>query len=210
MLGWEIDHAGNLPPGQVVNRVMLGDLCAAFLRSQRWAKVNPKLKSWLFGLGEGLGTKDGARSDIDLAKVVPGYHLITFFVYSKPRLLQVVPELKSMKVKYSILLVIPLVALLLSFSAQAQEETPVVEGPEPFHREINFNEDRTLIYDHPSQNSTVIRDTLHVAPRPINRATKPESPKEASKTHNDDALSFNFLYYMIQKFKLSDLIDHQQ
>ena len=100
--------------------------------------------------------------------------------------------------------------MLLAFSAQAQEELPIIEGPDPAHRDLNFNEDKTLIYDHPSQNS-IIRDSLHVMPRTINKVTKPEAPKEALKVRNeDDALSFNFLYYMIQKFKLSDLINQQE
>lgn len=115
-----------------------------------------------------------------------------------------------MKVKYSILLVLPLAAMLLTFSARAQEENPVIEGPDPAHRDLNFNEDRGLIYEHPSQNSFV-RDSIQVSPRQVNKIAKPEAPKEPHKGRNeDDALSFNFLYYMIQKFKLSDLIDHQQ
>jgi hypothetical protein len=116
-----------------------------------------------------------------------------------------------MKAKYSILLVLPFAAMLLAFSVQAQEEMPIIEGPDPAHRDLNFNEDKGLIYDHPSQNS-IIRDSLHLTPRTINKISKPETPKEATKDQQkeDDALSFNFLYYMIQKFKLSDLIDHQQ
>jgi hypothetical protein len=33
------------------------------------------------------------------------------------------------------------------------------------------------------------------------------SGSEASKDEDDDVLSFNFLYYIIQKFKMSDIVD---
>ncbi len=111
--------------------------------------------------------------------------------------------------KLSGLLFILLAALLLSFSAQAQEETPMIEGPDPSHREVNFSEDKTLIFDHPSQNS-IIRDSVAVTPKIINKTTRPELPKEPQKARNEeDALGFNFLFYMIQKYKLSDMIENQ-
>lgn len=111
-----------------------------------------------------------------------------------------------MKVKYSNLLITFSAVILLSYSARAQEATQIIEGPDPAHREMNFNEDKTLIYDQPSH-TTVVRDTAHQSSRPVIR-TKPEQPKEIQKGRNEgDALNFNFLYYMIQKFKLSDLVD---
>lgn len=111
-----------------------------------------------------------------------------------------------MNVKYSNLLITFSAVILLSYSTQAQEETQFIEGPDPTHREINFNEDKTLIYDQPGH-TTVVRDTVHQSSRPMIK-TKPEQPKESQKGKNEgDALNFNFLYYMIQKFKLSDLVD---
>lgn len=111
-----------------------------------------------------------------------------------------------MNVKYSNLLITFSAVILLSYSTQAQEETQFIEGPDPTHREI-INEDKTLIYDQPGH-TTVVRDTVHQSPsRPMIK-TKPEQPKESQKGKNEgDALNFNFLYYMIQKFKLSDLVD---
>jgi hypothetical protein len=106
--------------------------------------------------------------------------------------------------------------ILFSLTAYAQEETPIIEGPDPAHQEMNFSEDKTLLYDQsPNQNTQSIfqqpgiRDTVMIAPKPINRATRPETPRESQKPKGeDDALGFNFLYYIIQKYKLSDLIEN--
>jgi hypothetical protein len=106
--------------------------------------------------------------------------------------------------------------ILLSLTAYAQEETPILEGPDPLHRELNFSEDKTLLYDQPmiqdmqpAFNQPSMRDTVIVAPKPINRTARPETPREGQKPRSeDDALSFNFLYYIIQKYKLSDLVEN--
>ncbi len=100
--------------------------------------------------------------------------------------------------------------MLLSFTAKAQEETPMIEGPDPSHRELNFSEDKTLIFDHPNQNSIARDSAIQVTPKIINKMARPEAPKEPHKVRNEeDALGFNFLFYMIQKYKLSDMIENQ-
>ncbi len=38
--------------------------------------------------------------------------------------------------------------------------------------------------------------------------TKKLGDRAAARKNDDDALSFNFLYYLIQKFKVSDLIEN--
>ncbi|MCU0419373.1 MAG: hypothetical protein MUC38_06915 [Cyclobacteriaceae bacterium] len=38
--------------------------------------------------------------------------------------------------------------------------------------------------------------------------TKKLGDKATARKNDDDALSFNFLYYLIQKFKVSDLIEN--
>ena len=115
-----------------------------------------------------------------------------------------------MKVRVSDLLTSFAAVLLIAFSVQAQEELPILETQDPEHRELNLDEDKTLIFDHPSHTS-VARDTAMFAPRVTPQPVKTQKP-EAGKARKengegDDALSFNFLYYMIQKYKLSDLID---
>lgn len=101
--------------------------------------------------------------------------------------------------------------LLLCFSAVAQEELQVIETPDPSHRELNLDEDKILIYDHPSHTS-VVRDTIQtiqrIAPATHVKSSRAEAGRSAKKDKEDEeALKFNFLYYMLQKFKLSDLVD---
>jgi hypothetical protein len=113
-----------------------------------------------------------------------------------------------MNMKVSGFLFVLLAAMLFTLSTQAQEETPLIEGPDPAHRDLNFNEDKTLIYDHVSLPAISRDSTQAIIPKVLSKAVKPELHKEAQKNHNqEDALGFNFLYYMIQKFKLSDMID---
>jgi hypothetical protein len=110
--------------------------------------------------------------------------------------------------KFSRILFLLPVVVLFSLAVQAQEETPMIEGPDPSHREVNFNEDKTLIYDQPFQNPGN-RDSVIVVPQSPGRAIRPENSKEVQKPRNEeDALKFNFLFYMIQKYKLSDMIEN--
>ncbi|MBX2968923.1 MAG: hypothetical protein KF803_06105 [Cyclobacteriaceae bacterium] len=54
----------------------------------------------------------------------------------------------------------------------------------------------------PSSSSTTVRDTAQEA--------KPASKKPESKPKTDQdesVLNFNFLYYLIERFKLSDIVD---
>jgi hypothetical protein len=115
--------------------------------------------------------------------------------------------------KFSNLLIILAAVSLLTFTAKAQEDTPVVEGPDPAHRQMNFNEDKTLIGDQPVQ--TVqhpgVRDSVMITTKPFNRVTRPESPAPKPQPRGeDDALRFNFLYYIIQKYKLADIVEHEE
>lgn len=118
-----------------------------------------------------------------------------------------------MKLKFSNLLTSLAAVILLTLSAKAQDEMPILETQDPNRRELNLNEDKSLLYER-SNHSTLLRDSLStLTPRivPVNSSTtktaaKPEGSRNTAKD-NDDALSFNFLYYMLQKFKFSDLVD---
>jgi hypothetical protein len=110
--------------------------------------------------------------------------------------------------KFSRFLLMLPVVVLISFAVQAQEETPMIEGPDPLHRDVNFSEDKILIYDQPVQHPG-LRDSVVIAPKATGRITRPENSKEAQKPKNEeDALKFNFLFYMIQKYKFSDMIEN--
>lgn len=117
-----------------------------------------------------------------------------------------------MKLNVSNLLTTLAAVWVLTLPAQAQEELPAtLETPDPNHREFNLNEDKTLIYERTSSHTTVVKDSVQstprVTPNHASKVVRPDASKNNSKDAYDDALSFNFLYYMLQKFKLSDLID---
>lgn len=116
-----------------------------------------------------------------------------------------------MKLNVSSLLTTLAAVLSLTLSVQAQEELPVLETQDPNHHEFYLDEDKTLIYERPSSHPSTIKDSLQLTPRITpnhpGKVVKPDANKNNPKDAYDDALSFNFLYYMLQKFKLSDLID---
>jgi hypothetical protein len=103
---------------------------------------------------------------------------------------------------------------LLCISAKAQREgLSPGELQDPTHLEYNLNDDKPLLTEHDSKSKGPIRDSIAAHNRSVSTGTASPKPKstEHSKSVNskeeDDALSFNFLYYIIQKFKISDLID---
>jgi hypothetical protein len=54
-----------------------------------------------------------------------------------------------------------------------------------------------------AQNST-LADSAYVTRQ--NESIK-EAEKNSAKQSEEDVISFNFLYYIIQKFKMSDIVD---
>jgi hypothetical protein len=96
---------------------------------------------------------------------------------------------------------------LLSQNSFAQDGLPPQYFQEPSNQELNLNDDKALIYEQgesrPAQSvQSPQRDSIIAAP------SKPKASKKASvDKKEDDALSFNFLYYIIQKYKISDIVD---
>ena len=78
------------------------------------------------------------------------------------------------------------------------------------HQELNLNDDKTLIMDvdaKPKANS-IVRDS----PVATQANTKKQDQQQRSSSPStdkaqEDPLSFNFLYFIIQKFKISDIVD---
>lgn len=94
---------------------------------------------------------------------------------------------------------------LLSEKAYAQDDgLPLNSFQEPTHRELNLNEDKPLIYDlGENRPARVVQ-----SPQRETAPAKTKEPKKAGeKSKEDDAYSFNFLYYIIQKYKISDIVD---
>ncbi|HNP93974.1 MAG TPA: hypothetical protein PKJ63_00050 [Cyclobacteriaceae bacterium] len=97
---------------------------------------------------------------------------------------------------------------LLSYNSYAQEDGyPSYNFQEPSYQELNLLEDKALIYEQnenrPSRTiQSIQRDSIAM------HASKNKSNKKAAaEKKEDDALSFNFLYYIIQKYKISDIVD---
>ena len=116
-----------------------------------------------------------------------------------------------MKLKISIVLF--LATCLVGFRANAQDEgqlQPVQEVQElnQQHPELNLNDDKTLLMD--ADAKAPKNQTAHEVSNAVNsnknksdNSTKPSSNEKAE----EDPLSFNFIYFIIQKFKISDIVD---
>ena len=124
-----------------------------------------------------------------------------------------------MKVNYSyifIFFLVILVGLFQASNASAQSENdPSSNQLKDLNQnpEFNLSEDKTLIYEHDRpryRDSTVTQTQSQQHAKPVQSVTKTkatDSVKPSSAAKEDDALSFNFLYYIIQKFKITDLVD---
>jgi flagellar motor protein MotB len=117
-----------------------------------------------------------------------------------------------MKLNLSHLLAVVTFILTLSAvsSASAQDGAPVNEYPElsPF-QDPTLKEDKPLIYE-PEGKSTQKEQTVNTTTTTSSskpKAKTAEPSKTAASKNEEDALSFNFLYYIIQKFKVSDIVD---
>jgi hypothetical protein len=95
------------------------------------------------------------------------------------------------------------------FSSMAQEGIPVNEIPDiNFHPETN--DDKPLLFE--PDKSTSNSEKSNQQKEQATTATKTGKakvgdPKNPGTKNEDDALSFNFLYYIIQKFKISDIVE---
>lgn len=97
----------------------------------------------------------------------------------------------------------------ISFVSFSQEGLPAPTSPDVkelnLHPELNLDEDKTLIMEpHDAKATTPIFSKevqLHPAKAKIKGEAKPSEKEET------DPLAFNFLYLIIQKFKISDIVD---
>jgi hypothetical protein len=53
------------------------------------------------------------------------------------------------------------------------------------------------------------KDSINTRPAPVRANKQPEAAKNSAKpsSQEDDILSFNFLYYLFEKYKLQDIVD---
>jgi hypothetical protein len=83
---------------------------------------------------------------------------------------------------------------------KAQENRPFPE-PEVIVKETKI--DHTSLDSEPVTTTRSQRDSVQVILKPAPKPTK--TGEKANKEKQEDPLSFNFLYYIIEKFKLSDI-----
>lgn len=94
---------------------------------------------------------------------------------------------------------------LVGYSANAQDGNPPYNEEKEVkelnsHPELNLNDDKTLIIETEQTKPSNQAPTKELVTG--NKTKSKISPKEEK-----DALSFNFLYYIIEKFKYSDIVD---
>jgi len=103
-----------------------------------------------------------------------------------------------------------LLMTVVFFSASGQEGIPNNEFPDPnFHPELS--EEKPLLFEPErstsnTEKSLQNKDQLNTPSKGAKSKTGDASKNPGAKTE-EDALSFNFLYYIIQKFKISDIVE---
>ncbi|MBK5278589.1 MAG: hypothetical protein JJE09_06965 [Bacteroidia bacterium] len=119
-----------------------------------------------------------------------------------------------MKIKFSRILTSSMLAyaLLLTFPSLAQEGTFPYELQDANNQELNLSdEDKTLIFEQevkPVKNAPAesLQNASSVPAKSKNSASNKPVVNNTNVKGKDDALSFNFLYYIIQKYKASDIV----
>ncbi len=94
-------------------------------------------------------------------------------------------------------------------SASAQDGSPLNEYPEfsPL-QDPSLKEDKPLLYEPEGKSSQKEQTVNTTTTSSAKQKTKTAEPsKTAAPKNEEDPLSFNFLYYIIQKFKISDIVD---
>jgi hypothetical protein len=97
------------------------------------------------------------------------------------------------------------------FSVSAQEGVPNNEIPDlEYFRELNG--DKPLLVEPEKSPSLGERSTSNSKDQLIStpksgKSKTVEASKNPALKPEEDALSFNFLYYIIQKFKISDIVE---
>jgi len=93
-------------------------------------------------------------------------------------------------------------------SVFAQEGSPNNEIPElsPIFTDPNFREEKPLLYEPEGKSNNSREQSISPAHTKV-KSKSPEPTKVPATKTEEDALSFNFLYYIIQKFKISDIVD---
>jgi hypothetical protein len=117
-----------------------------------------------------------------------------------------------MQVKLRFSLALFLAICLLGYKATAQDEgqpNPEFQELNQQHPELNLSDDKTLLMDadlKAPKNQSNTREVVAPASNLKIKSDNSAKPSASEKTE-EDPLSFNFLYFIIQKFKISDIVD---
>jgi hypothetical protein len=94
----------------------------------------------------------------------------------------------------------------VSTYAKAQENRPFPEPGEVITRDVKIEYNNNSTEPEPVlAPAKPQRDSVQVILKPA--AKPPKGGEKGAKDKQEDPLSFNFLYYIIEKFKLSDIIE---
>jgi hypothetical protein len=101
---------------------------------------------------------------------------------------------------------------LLAIPAFSQEESQSNTEMQELnsHQELNLNDDKTLLMDvdaKPPKIVPIVRDAPPSYQPNSKKQEQQKSLNQSAEKTQEDPLSFNFLYYIIQKFKISDIVD---
>ncbi len=116
-----------------------------------------------------------------------------------------------MKIKFSLFIGFAMISLsLVVYTASAQEGVPTNEIPDlNFYQDLQ--EEKPLLFEPTNNLDRTTQNKEHlISPSKSNKpkvGTSDGSKIPAIKPEEEDALSFNFLYYIIQKFKISDIVE---
>lgn len=114
-----------------------------------------------------------------------------------------------MKAKFSHFLGFTILLLVLViFNSSAQEGIPNNEIPDIIFSQ-DLQEEKPLLYEpaNSAEKNAQSREQVNSTSKSAKTKTGEGSKNPALKPEEEDALSFNFLYYIIQKFKISDIVE---
>jgi hypothetical protein len=102
-----------------------------------------------------------------------------------------------------------LLLLAWSMDARAQDEVP---GPDLINSVNTLDpvyDEKPLLYESEGRTmKPMVSDSSNVRPAAVTPARKTTTPAEPKKKEETDPLNFNFLFYIIQTFKSSDLMEN--
>jgi hypothetical protein len=103
-------------------------------------------------------------------------------------------------------IIFPLLFVGVCFVNQATAQEEEREVPDP---EVVVKDSKDIKEPKSEQLDVEIEATTHIV-KPVvtpQKEAEPVKPTKPTKAADKDPLTFNFLYYIIEKFKLSDLIE---